>query len=61
LEGSSTAFFRTSIIAVLPSDFWSPIEAEQVGMAPNLLQFCHIAPKSTSRANVGWTQVNGIM
>jgi hypothetical protein len=32
------------VIAILLSEFWSPIEREQTRRAPHLLRFCHIAP-----------------
>ena len=43
-EESPTSF-PTDVIAILLSEFWSPIEREQARRAPHLLRFCHIAPQ----------------
>ena len=41
----SDGIFPTGVIAILLSEFWSPIEREQARRAPHLLRFCHIAPQ----------------
>jgi hypothetical protein len=45
LQDSPTAFFGAGVVAVLLSEFLSPIEPKQGCDAPNLLLFCHIAPR----------------
>jgi hypothetical protein len=60
LEDSPTAFFGAGVIAVLLSEFLSPIEPEQSATPQICCYFATLRRECTARANVGWTCVEGI-